>query len=276
MKSILEYQDYRSYISDYYADRKKRTAFSWREFAKAAGFSSPIYLKQISEGKFNLSKAAAERVGTAMQLVGYELDYFLAMVTVSNAKNDDDKKIAFEKMLEIADRCKVTILEGVAFRFFEDWKNPVIRELAPSMPGAKSSDMAHVCRPRVSSAEVSETLSFLKRAGLLQEDENGNFRQTEKSVTTGPMSVTPIAVRGLHRQMGRIALEAIEGVDLDERSFSGLTLGLTRQAYDEIVEEIAAFRKKVVAIATRDDKTDEVYRMNIQFFPMTKKGNFRG
>lgn len=271
MKNILEYQDYRAYISDYYSDRKAKSAFSWREFAKDAGFTSPVYLKQVSEGKFNLSDSAAERVGVAMQLSGYELDYFKAMVAFSNGKSDQDKKIAFERMLEIAGSNKVTILEGIAFRFFEDWKNPIVRELAPSMPGAKPSEMAHAIRSRVSAAEVSESLMFLTKAGLLKKDENGNYHQSEKIVTTGPMDVTPIAVRGLHRQMGRMALEAIEGVHQDERNFSGLTLGLTRKAYEEIVKEIADFRKRILDIATRDDETEEVYRMNIQLFPMTRK-----
>ena len=95
--------------------------------------------------------------------------------------------------------------------------------------------------------------------------------QTEKSVTTGPMEVTPVAVRGMHRQMGEFALEAIEGVPQNERHFSGLTLGITQNAYKEIVQEIAEFRKRIVAIATREDDTDEVYRLNVQFFPMTNK-----
>ena len=95
--------------------------------------------------------------------------------------------------------------------------------------------------------------------------------QTEKSVTAGPMEVAPLAIRGMHRQMGEFALDAIEGVPQTERHFSGLTLGVTRKAYEEIVQEIAEFRKRVIAIATREDDTDEVYRLNMQFFPMTKK-----
>jgi uncharacterized protein (TIGR02147 family) len=90
------------------------------------------------------------------------------------------------------------------------------------------------------------------------------------------MDVTPVAVRGMHRQMGEFALETIEGVPQDQRHFSGLTLGITQSAYDEIVEEIAAFRKRIIAIATRDDETDEVYRLNVQFFPLTKKSVKKG
>ena len=271
MKDILEYRDYRQYIADYYADRKAKSAFSWQEFAKAAGFSSPVYLKYVSEGRFNLSEEAAGRTAKAMHLADFECEFFVEMVKFDHAKSDDEKRAAFSKMISIADANKAKILEGESFRFFEDWKNPVLRELAPAMPGAKPLALAHACRPEISAAEVSESLNFLVKADLLKKDKDGNYSQTEKTVTTGPMDVTPLAVRGMHRQMGEFALDAIEGVPQDERHFSGLTLGITREAYDEIVQKIAEFRKDIIAIATRESATDEVYRLNVQFFPMTNK-----
>ena len=271
MKDVLEYTDYRRYIADYYADRKAKSAFTWQEFAKVAGFTSPVYLKYVSDGKFNLSDEAAKRVAAAMHLADYEQEYFCMMVKFDHAKNDAEKKEAFNGMLAIAGDHKAKILEGDSFRYFSDWKNSVIRELAPSMHGAKPLAMAHACLPKVSAAEVSDTLKFLVSADLLRKDENGNYVQTDMTVTTGPMEVTPVAVRGLHRQMGEIALDTIEGVPQEKRNFSGLTLGLTQGAYDEIVQEIAEFRKRIIAIATRESATDEVYRMNIQFFPMTDK-----
>ena len=271
MKDILEYTDYRQYIADYYADRKAKSAFSWQEFATAAGFSSPVYLKYVSEGRFNLSEEAAERTARSMHLADYECKFFVEMVKFCHAKTDDEKRSAFSNMLSIAESRKMKILEGESFRFFEDWKNPVLRELAPAMPGAKPLALAHACREKISAAEVSETLNFLVKADLLKKDKDGNYEQTDKVVTTGPMEVTPLAVRGMHRQMGEFALDAIEGVPLDERHFSGLTLGITREAYDEIVQKIAEFRKEIIAIATREPATDEVYRLNVQFFPMTNK-----
>ena len=276
MKDVLEYTNYRQYIADYYAEKKAKSAFTWQVLTRAAGFSSPVYLKYVSEGRFNLSEDAAARVASAMGLENYELDYFCEMVKFDHAKKDEEKKAIFNKMLAIADIHKVRIIEGDSFRYFESWKNPVLRELAPAMPGAKPLALAKACRPEVTAAEVSESLNFLLKSNFLQKDENGNYVQTEKSITTGPMDVTPLAVRGMHRQMGEFALDAIESVSQDERHFSGLTLGVTRRAYDEIVQEIAAFRKKIIAIATRDDETDEVYRLNVQFFPMTKKSVKKG
>ena len=276
MKDILEYTDYRQYIADYYADRKAKTAFSWQEFAKMAGFSSPVYLKYVSEGRFNLSAEAAARVASAISLADFECDFFVEMVKFDHAKNDDEKRAAFSKMVSIAESHKAKIVDGESFRFFEDWKNPVLRELAPAMPGAKPLAMAHACRPEVSAAEVSETLNFLVKANLLQKDKDGNYTQTDKIVTSGPMNFAPLALRGLQRQMGEIALGAIENVPQDERHFSGLTLGITRVAYKKIVQEIADFQKRVIAIATSESATDEVYRLNVQLFPMTKKSVNKG
>ena len=271
MKDVLEYTSYRQYIADYYADRKAKSAFTWQEFTRAAGFSSPVHLKYASEGRLNLSDAAALRVAQAMHLAEFEQEYFCEMVKFDNAKTDAEKKAAFSKMLSIADAHKAKIIEGDSFRYFESWRNPVLRELAPAMPGAKPLALAKACRPAITAAEVSETLNFLVKAGLLKKDEEGRYIQTDTFVTTGPMEVTPVAVRGMHRQMGEFAVDAVEGVAQNERHFSGLTMGLTHKAYDEIVQEIDACRKRIAAIATRDAEVDDVYRLNFQLFPLTNK-----
>ena len=276
MKDVLEYTNYHQYIADYYAEKKAKSAFTWQTFTRAAGFSSPVFLKYVSEGRSNLGEETARQVANAMGLVGYEQDYFVEMVKFGHAKTDEEKKSIFNRMLAIADIHKVRVVEGESFRFFEDWKNPVLRELAPAMPGAKPLAMAHACRPEVSAAEVSETLNFLVKANLLQKDKDGNYTQTDKIVTSGPMNFAPLALRGLQRQMGEIALGAIEDVPQDERHFSGLTLGITREAYKKIVQEIADFQKRVIAIATSESATDEVYRLNVQLFPMTKKSVNKG
>ena len=79
MKPVTEYQDYRVYMQDYYNERKRVSSFSWREFTRASGFTSPTYLKLVCEGKTRLSPLGADKVGSAMHLAGFELEYFKAM-----------------------------------------------------------------------------------------------------------------------------------------------------------------------------------------------------
>ena len=270
MKEIIEYTDYRKYIQDYYDERKRCSAFTWRDFARAAGFSSAVYLKYVCEGKKNLGLGAAGSVANAMGLAGFENTYFVLMVSYAHAKGDAAKRAAFEERCALAHAHRVRVLGNEEFDYFKSWKNPVLREMAPHMPGAKPLEMAHACKQKISATEVSETLDFLVKANLLRKDKNGNYHQTEKSVSMGPVDAVPVAARDMQRQMGEFAIKSLN-LPLSERDMSGLTLGLTRHAYEKIRKEIAEFRRRVVSIATEEDKTEQVYRLNLQLFPMSER-----
>ena len=270
MKEIIEYTDYRKYIQDYYDERKRCSAFTWRDFARAAGFSSAVFLKYVCEGKKNLSLGAAGSVANAMGLAGFENTYFVLMVSYAHAKGDAAKRAAFEERCALARAHRVHVLGNEEFDYFKSWKNPVLREMAPHMPGAKPLDMAHACKQKISATEVSETLDFLVRAGLLKRDKDGNYHQTEKSVSMGPVDAVPVAARDMQRQMGEFAIQSLD-LPLSERDMSGLTLGLTRRAYERIKKELADCRRRIVAIATEDDETEQVYRLNLQLFPMSER-----
>ena len=269
MKEIVEYTDYRKYIQDYYDERKRNSAFSWQEFARNAGFSSAVFLKYVCEGKKNLSVGAAGSVANPMGLVGFEQTYFVLMVSYAHAKDDKSKRVAFEERCALAHAHKVRVLGDEAFNYYKSWKNSVIRELAPHMPGAKPLEIARTCIPAITAAEVTETLDFLVRAKLLKKDRNGNYSQTDKSITMGSVDAVPVAARELQRQMGEFAVKAID-LPISERAMSGYTLGLTRRAYERIKKETEDYYRRVVAIATEEDETERVYRLNLQLFPLSK------
>jgi uncharacterized protein (TIGR02147 family) len=270
MKEIVEYTDYRKFIQDYYDERKRCSAFSWHAFAQKAGFSSDVYLKYVCEGKKNLSVGSAGSVANAMGLVGFEYEYFVLMVSYAHAKSSEAKKAAFEERCALAHAHKVRVLGDEEFKYFKSWKNSVIRELAPHMPGAKPLEMAHACKPKISAAEISETLDFLVKAKLLKKDRSGNYQQTDKTIKMAPVEAVPLAARDLQRQMGEFAVKAIN-LPISERMMSGYTLGLTRRAYERIKKETEDYFRRVVAIATEDDETEQVYRLNVQLFPLSER-----
>ena len=269
MKEIVEYTDYRKFIQDYYDERKRCSAFSWHAFAQKAGFSSDVYLKYVCEGKKNLSVGSAGSVASAMGLVGFEYDYFVLMVSYAHAKNDEAKRAAFEERCALAQAHKMRVLGDEEFNYFKSWKNSVIRELAPHMPGAKPLEIARACKQKISAAEVSETLDFLVKAKLLKKDKSGNYQQTDKAIKMAPVEVVPLAARDLQRQMGEFAIQSLD-LPLSERVMSGYTLGLTHRAYERIKKEVDEFYRRVVAIATEEDETERVYRLNVQLFPMSE------
>lgn len=270
MKEIVEYTDYRKFIQDYYEERKRSSVFSWQKFAQDAGFSSAVFLQYVCEGKKNLSVGSAGSVANAMGLVGFEYEYFVLMVSYAHAKSNEAKKAAFEERCALANAHKVRVLGDEEFKYFKSWKNSVIRELASHMPGAKPLEIAHACKPKISAAEVSETLDFLVKAKLLKKDRSGNYQQTDKTIKMAPVEAVSLAARDMQRQMGEFAVKALD-LPLSERDMSGLTLGLTRRAYERIRKEIADFRRRVIAIASEDEDTEQVYRMNIQLFPLSER-----
>lgn len=270
MRDIIEYADYRKFIQDYYDERKRSSAFTWRDFARDAGFTSPVYLKYVCEGKKNLSIGAAGSVANAMGLAGFECTYFVLMVSYAHAKSDKAKRAAFEERCALAQAHKVRVLGDEEFDYFKSWKNPVLREIVPHMPGARPLEIAHACKQKISATEVSETLDFLMRTGLLKKNRNGSYEQTEKSVSMGPVDAVPVAAREMQREMGEFAVKALD-LPLSERDMSGVTMGITRKAYEQIKKEIVDFRRRIVAIASADDDAEQVYRLNLQLFPLSER-----
>ena len=272
MKPIVEYQDYHLLIKDYYEERKRTSYFSWREFAKVAGFSSPTYLKLVSDGKSNLSRVTMDRMVNAMGLTDYEVDYFKAMVNYGNAKEGERKDAYLKEMRKIALEYKVRVVDKEAVEYFDGWKNPVIRELAPMMPGSTPGQIAKMCCNEISAAEVAASLEFLTRAGFLKKDSDGAYRQTEKNVTASTEGMA-YAVHAMQRKMINLAGESIDRFGPHERNVSGVTFAVNRECYERISNEVDAFRKRIISIVSDAEESDQIYRLNVQLFPMTWKLN---
>ena len=269
MKPIVEYSDFRQYMRDYYEERKRCSVFSWREFSKVAGFTSSSYMKVVCDGKSKLSRVGVERTGAAMGLVGFEMEYFRAMVEYGQAEVEAKKKAAYEKMLSVARTHKVRVMEGELFEFYDSWHNPVERAPAPLMPGATPGDIAKMCCSEVSAADVQKSLNFLTRAGLLKKAGQDAFVLAETSIRGTP-DATRLALRGMHRQMSELATPAVD-LPVDKRHFSGVTMGLSNESYRKIENVLDECRRKIIAIAAEDKDVDQVYRLNLQLFPLSKK-----
>ena len=270
MKSVFEYKDYHLFMQDYYDERKRLGAFSWREFCKSAGFTSPNFLKLVCMGQSKLSKVKVGDVAKAMGLVGDDADYFREMVTFCNAEKDEAKKAALLEMQRIALEHKVRVVDSDAFQYYESWKYPVLRELAPMMSGASPRDLADTCKEHVSAEEVRDVLNFLVKAGFLKKDGEKVYSQTEQ-IVIGSKEALPIAIRAMHKEMANMAARAVDRYSASERHFTGVTLSVNQEASERIAKELDACCRKVLAIANEYSDQDQVCRINFQFFPVTDK-----
>lgn len=56
-----------------------------------------------------------------------------------------------------------------------------------------------------------------------------------------------------------------------ERNISGVTVGVNADALKRIADAVDNCCKQVVAIAGECNKIDQVYRLNLQLFPLSEK-----
>lgn len=267
---MLQYQDYRCYLQNFYDWKKRTSAFSWRDFSRMAGFASPVFLKQVCEGKANLGKKATVKVADAFGFVGIERDYFFNMVQYAQAKTDEKRRYAFAEMESIASANRVAHVGTDAYKYYDSWVHPVVRELAPAMPGAMPKEIAQKCLHEVSAKEVKDSIDFQVEAGLLKKTGPGAYEQTDKLLAGDTQSMA-LAVRSMNRQMAQFAAETLDSVPADERFVSGITMGVSDDAFGKIVEALRKCREQVQSIIFNDDKVERVLRLNLQLFPLTER-----
>ena len=129
-------------------------------------------------------------------------------------------------------------------------------------------DIAKLCCQGVSAGDVRESLDFMTKAGLLKKDRKGNYTQTDKALR-GDSEVMPVAIRSMHRDMAKFAVAAVDDFAISDRNFQGVTMGVDRETYEQITRELDAFRRRIVTIANSSKKVKQVYRLNLQLFPLS-------
>lgn len=270
MKSILEYNSYRKYIFDFYVYKKKTSHFSWRSFSALAGFSSPVFLKRVCESQSNLSKRSANRVANALELTGFEKDFFINLVSYEHEKNEVKRKAIALGQQTILKKNSVKIIGKDIHNFYDFWLNSVIRELAPMMSNSTPDEMARKCYQSVCASHVKKSIDFLLSKNLIIRNSNGKYEQSEK-ILKGSSDNIPLEIRSMNRQMAKFAVDAIDRFSTEERYISGITMGISSDAYNKIICILKECQSKITDLISKDSNEKQVYRLNLQLFPLTEK-----
>jgi uncharacterized protein (TIGR02147 family) len=198
------------------------------------------------------------------------------MVELSLEKDAALRDGKFQELRRQSSKVGALVIGEEQYDYYTHWLGPTLRELAPQLAPQESETpqirarLAH----KAGAYQIRDTLALLLRLGLLEQGPDGAYHQTHKHITTGPLSpeLSVHAVRSMHRQMGELALESLDQTPVEERDISGLTVGVSEEAFAEIREELAKCRAKVAQIAeksrARKGEKEAVYRLNLQLFPL--------
>lgn len=258
-------------MRDLYAAKKAEDAkFSFRYFARRAGFTSSNFLKLVMDGDRNLGPTAIARVASAMKLTDEEADFFGLLVAMNQAQTVADRNRAFERVAANRRFRAARKLDGPLFEYLTRWYYPVIRELAGRDDFVEDAAwIGSQVYPPVEPKDVRAALKTLENLGLLVRDETGKLARGDASVTTGH-EVRHVVVPAYHLQMIERAAKAVEIVPVDQRDVSSLTVCIREATLSDLKAKIHRFREEMLDRCDSDSEPERVFQLCIQLFPLSK------
>jgi uncharacterized protein (TIGR02147 family) len=268
--TIYDYTDYRQYLRDYYAEQKaKNPAFSYRYFAKRAGFNSSGLYKDIVDGRTGITRSLVLRFATAMKLSSRQQEYFETMVYFNEAKTVEEKKLYFERLMKYHNS-KAFRVDAGQYEYYSKWYYIAVRELlATGNFKDDYSAMARSLNPAIRTEQAKKAVELLKDLGFIQKDKNGHYKAVDKILTTGT-EIKSLAVANFQRAMMDLARDAIDRHPVEHRNISTVTFSVSRETYDDIKAELVASRKRILGMVERGENETMVCQLNMQLFPLTQ------
>ncbi len=272
MKKIFDYTNYRQYLKDYYNYKKENTEFfSFRYFSKKAGFRSPSILKFIINGERNLKPESIEKFIDVIDLNKKEAAYFRALVNFNQAKTEKLKNRYYNEFIKLFPSSNLKQMEKDQYEIYNKWYHIPIRELI-SISDFKEDPkwIANRLIPSIKPSEAEKSLKLLKSLGFIKYNKNKKLVVSDPFITTGD-EVKSLLIRNFHRHMINLAHESIEKFPKEEREISSITVGISKQTFEEIKTRISAFEDELLEIISKSSNESEyVYQLNFQFFPISK------
>ncbi len=269
--NIFNYTDYRLYLRDYYAFMKATTSFfSHRYFMRRADISSPNFLKNVMEGRKNLSKESVVKFARALGFAPKETDYFENLVFFEQAATSERKQYYYNRMQLFSKSIVRALVESDQSEYFAKWHNCVVRELVVIRDYHDDwARLAKDVRPRITPVKARKSVESLLRLGLIRRNSDGTYSQESRNVTAGDNPVAVMHIREHHKESLRNAARAIDTVPVKQRTCTSVLMSIDESTYREIEEEIKEFRSRISLIANTTKKSDRVYEVAIQMFPVS-------
>ncbi|MBU0505868.1 MAG: TIGR02147 family protein [bacterium] len=270
--NIFLYDDYRSYIKDWFAWKKgSDQGYSYREFSKQAGFKSPNQLLLVIQNKRGISQNSLKEYVKVLGLKHAEKKYFQLLVDFSQEKNLTKKKNFFKEVSDYRKK-KGHHLQAKEYEYLTNWYYAAIRELVMLKDFQEDPTwIAKKLHGLVTAAQAHQAIETLLEIKLLERDNSGNLCHTDQYITTGN-ETQEVAAFLYHEQMSQITLEALKSKDTSRRNITALTFSVRKEDYDSIVGELNKLRKRIINFVQHrlvQDEDDMLYQLNLQFVPLS-------
>jgi len=270
LPEILEYEDFRSFLKDWYKARKEQNSkMSFRYLSLRSGLKSTNYWKLIMEGKRNLSLPMITRFAQTLQLDSVRSHYFHHLVRMNQSSSIDEKTFHARYVIKLKAEVETQNIPRTPMSLYDKWYYPMLRE-ALNLNFFRE-DPHWISELFYSSSEAADGLEALEKSGIAARDEKGRLRAKDVIISTGHKTHSALATSQL-KQMIIESTKALEFFGSNEREFTGLTLSLDEDAYSKSRELVKRFIKDILQIAsdTNVPTPNRIYQLNLQLFPLSE------
>jgi uncharacterized protein (TIGR02147 family) len=269
-EKLFEYDNYRFFLRDYFQEQKRQQAvFSHRYFARRAGFSSSSFCAHLIDGKRNLTANSLRKLLKGLGLSGRTAGYFENLVYFNQARTVEDREHYFRALERLRKSTQLYRVNQRQFAYYDEWYYPVVRELAVYSDWVGDyAKLGRLIRPAISADKARQAVDLLVDIGLLRRRADGSCEQSAESLTAE--SVPGSVTRKVRKEYLLRALEAVEGLPLEQRHIAGVTAAMSQKTYRESMAKLDEIRRSILDAAADDDAVEGVYQFNFQAFPVSQ------
>jgi len=268
--SVLNYTDYREYLEDYYTWQKSvNKVFSYRYFAKNAGYSSSGFYKDIVSGRSNINTSMIRKFSKAIKHSKSDEEYFEILVLYNQSNVPDDQNKYFERLQRFY-TSKAFLVESDKYEFYSKWYYTAIRDLLNLVNFKK--DYAFLARsldPKIRPEQAKKAFSLLIKFKMIKKNKSGYYKPTDNIISTGKV-IHSLNVKNFQSQMMDIAKKSLGKHSKAERNITTVSFGVGEDTYKLIEAEIKSCRKRILNMVENSKNENRLYQLNFQLFPISK------
>lgn len=225
------------------------------------------FLRDVIEGRRNISEDSVKKFQTAIGLVDEASEYFQELVRYNREVDTEKKAQCFRRLLLLQARREFAPVKQAQAQYYSDWVHVVVREAARlERFGGDPSKIGSAMRPALPKEQVQESIDLLLELGMLEKSKEGPLKQATPRLVPG--SLDPAIIRSTKRQMLLHALDRLDAGPVADTVISSTTLAVSEHRAKKVAEQLRQFGLDLLAdTATDDGPVDQVVQVNVQLIP---------
>lgn len=270
--NVFEYLDFRKFLSDFYNYKKKiNPNYSYRLFARKAGFRNQGFFIDVVKGRKKLSNNAIKKMIKGLELSEENAKYFKYLVAYSQAKENEEKELILERIIELKSKTQFYQITKQYSEYYLKWYNPIVREII-AIEGF-NGDYKSLCKkifPKITVTQAKKSIKTLESLAIIEKDPDKGYKTNIMKLRPDVEELREL-IKSLNKKWIEQSIMAIDMIKPEDRYISSLMVALPQKQIPEITKRFEEFKEYILTIANEkyDNKDIRIYQFNFQLFPRT-------